>query len=142
MDEHEPYAYLEGKVADVMSTDPVIIHEDQSIKSLTELIIARKYHGLPVVNEEGKIIGIVRDTEVLSMFASREPYVAKYRTVKDIMHAPPFTIAPDETIQRAVMKMFADGTRILVVADKKQGMVGVVTRIDLIRGIRWRPDAE
>ena len=55
------------------------------------------------------------------------------------MHKPPFTISPDATIQRAALKMFVDGTRVLVVVGEAQKIEGIVTRIDLIKGIRWKP---
>lgn len=56
------------------------------------------------------------------------------------MHVPPLTIGPSETIQRATMKMFVDGTRFLVVVGERGSILGVVTRIDLIKGIRWRDE--
>ena len=85
-------------------------------------------------------LGIVRDSEILSMFASRDPFVGEYRKVRDIMHVPPLKIGPLETIQRAAMKMFVDGTRFLVVVGEDGTILGVVTRIDLIKGIRWRDE--
>jgi len=38
------------------------------------------------------------------------------------------------------MKMFVDGTRFLVVVGERGSILGVVTRIDLIKGIRWRDE--
>ena len=72
------------------------------------------------------------------MFARKEPTTVKSHTAGDIMHTPPLVISPEETIQRAVMKMFADGTRFLVVVEKERNILGVVTRIDLMKGIRWK----
>jgi CBS domain-containing protein len=54
------------------------------------------------------------------------------------MHVPPLVIGASETVQRATMKMFVDGTRFLVVVGEGGSILGVVTRIDLIKGIRWR----
>jgi signal-transduction protein with cAMP-binding, CBS, and nucleotidyltransferase domain len=54
------------------------------------------------------------------------------------MHVPPFIISQDATIQRAALKMFVDGTRFLVVVGERQKIKGIVTRIDLIKGIRWK----
>jgi len=130
--------YLAGRVEDVMTRNPLTISEIRPISDLVDLFLAHHYHGVPVVNEDGTLVGIVRDSEILSMFATRDPFVGEYRTVKDIMHIPPLVIGPSETIQRAAMKMFVDGTRFLVVVGEKGAILGVVTRIDLIRGIRWK----
>lgn len=140
MVEQKMYPYLEGKVEDVMTRDPVMVNENESIARLKECFVSYKYHGLPVVNDKGSLVGIVRDNEVLSIFAKRGIFGDSIEIIKDIMQVPPLTISPDETIQKAVIKMFADGTRFLVVLDKDKSIVGVVTRIDLIRGIRWRAE--
>jgi acetoin utilization protein AcuB len=140
MEEEPKQPYLTGRVEDVMTRGPVTISEEQPISDLVDLFLTHHYHGVPVVNEKSKLVGIVRDAEILSMFASRDPFVGEYRTVRDIMHVPPLIIGPSETIQRAALKMFVDGTRFLVVVGEDGSILGVVTRIDLIKGIRWRDE--
>jgi len=130
--------YLSGTVADVMVGDPVTIREDEPISALVDLFLEHHYHGVPVVDSEGRLVGVTRDTEVMAIFAAREPFVTRYSAVSDIMHVPPFTIGRDATIQKAALKMFADGTRFLVVVGRERSIEGVVTRIDLIKGIHWK----
>lgn len=139
----KPYKqpYLEGTVGDVMVRDPLTVKEDEEIISLVELFLTHHYHGVPVVDESGRLVGVARDSEVMGMFATKEPFVTHYSTVREIMHVPPFTIGRDATIQKAALKMFVDGTRFLVVVGKERMIEGVITRIDLIKGIRWK-DAE
>jgi CBS domain-containing protein len=134
----EPYLYLEGKVAAVMSPNPIVISREESLEKLLDVFKTYHYHGFPVVDERGELVGIVRDTDIISIFARRDPASVAYRTVEDIMHAPPLIIDSDETIQNAIMKMFADQTRFLVVVDKEGKVVGVVTRTDLIKGVHVR----
>lgn len=130
--------YLEGKVEDVMTWDPVYVRRDDGLEVLVELIKTHKFHGFPVLDSAGKLVGVVRDTDVISIFARRDPASRAYRKVEDIMHTPPLTIFIKESIQNAIMKMFADQTRFLVVMDEENKPVGIVTRIDLIKGIRFR----
>ena len=130
--------YLTGKVEDVMTRDPVTVSEDESIYSLVDMFIRHNYHGVPVIDSGGRLVGVARDSEVMAMFVSKEPFAGRYRTVKEIMHVPPFTIGPQETIQRAALKMFVDGTRFMVVVGEKRKILGIVTRIDLIKGIRGK----
>lgn len=136
-EERELQPYLEGKVEDVMTPDPLVILEDDSLARLVDVFVESKFHGLPVVNNKYQLVGVVRDTDLMSIFARKEP-VGRFKSVKDFMQKPPFVIQQDDTIQRAVIKMFADGTRFLVVLNKEKEIVGVVTRIDLIRGVRWK----
>ncbi|MBC7253494.1 MAG: CBS domain-containing protein [Actinobacteria bacterium] len=136
--EEEKYFYLEGKVEDVMTREPISIHKDEGLERLVDMFKTYKFHGLPVLDEEGKLVGVVRDTDIISIFARRDPASRSYKRVEDIMHRPPPTIYLKDSIQNAIMKMFADHSRFLVVMDEEDKMVGVVTRIDLIRGIRFR----
>jgi CBS domain-containing protein len=136
-DEHKQ-PYLTGRVDDVMTRDLLTITEDQPIFDVVSLFLTHHYHGIPVVDAKNRLVGIVRDAEILSMFASRDPFVGEFKSVGDIMHVPPLVIGASETVQRAAMKMFVDGTRFLVVVGEDGSILGVVTRIDLIKGIRWR----
>lgn len=136
--EREFGLHLEGRVEDVMSSDPVLIAKDEGLDRLLDLFKTYHFHGFPVVDDEGTLVGIVRDTDFISMFARRDPASPTYRTVEDIMFAPPLTIDPKATIQAAIMKMFSDQTRFLAVVDEEGKVVGVVTRIDLIKGIHVR----
>ncbi|WP_287152976.1 CBS domain-containing protein [Candidatus Solincola tengchongensis] len=134
----EKQIYLEGKVEDVMTRQPVCARVDESLERLVELFKTHKFHGLPVLDEEGRLVGVVRDTDITAIFARKDPASRVYRRVEDIMHRPPPSINLKDSIQNAIMKMFADQSRFLVVTDEEGKMVGVVTRIDLIKGIRFR----
>jgi CBS domain-containing protein len=136
--EDESYPYLGGKVEDVMTPDPLVVLENESLSRLIDVFTRSQFHGLPVVNSDYDLVGVVRDTDLMSIFARKEPASMKFKAVKDVMQQPPLVIAPGETIQKAIIKMFADGTRFLVVLDKDRYILGVVTSIDLVSGIRWK----
>lgn len=138
MGEERAHLYLKGIVEEVMSKNPMVVQEEEGLAALVELFKKHSFHGFPVVNVEGKLVGIVRDTDVISIFASKEPASMVYEKVKDIMYSPPLVIESTETIQKAILKMFADQTRFETVIDKDKNIVGVVTRTDLIKGIHWK----
>jgi acetoin utilization protein AcuB len=138
MERSQKQPYLTGRVEDVMTVDPLTISQDESISTLVDMFLTHHYHGVPVVNSEGRLVGIARDAEVMALFVAKEPFVVKSTTVGDIMHRPPFTISRDATIQRAATKMFVDGSRLLVVVGEGNKIEGIVTRIDLVKGIRWK----
>ncbi len=129
------YLHLEGKVEDVMTREPVVVHENDSLGRLIHMFKTYNFHGFPVVDEERRLVGIVRDTDVISIFARRDPAFFVYEKVKDIMLTPPLVIDGVETVQKAIMRMFTDQTRFLVVVDKHKRIIGVVTSFDLIKGI-------
>lgn len=130
--------YLEGKIRDVMTPQPICVREDDDLEKVVRIFVDKRFHGFPVLNRQGKLVGLLRDSDLLSIFARRDPASRVYRRVGDIMQSPPPVIGPDESIQSAIMKTFADQTRILVVVDREGKVAGIVTRIDLIKGIRFR----
>lgn len=140
--EKERYPYLEGKVEDVMTREPIYVRKDEDLERLVDMFKTYKFHGLPVLDEGGRLVGVVRDVDVTAIFARRDPASRTYRRVEDIMHKPPPTIYLKDSIQNAIMKMFSDHSRFLVVMDEENKMVGVVTRIDLIQGINFRDPEE
>ncbi len=138
MEEERAHLYLKGTVEDVMSKNPMAVQEEEGLGTLIELFKQHSYHGYPVINVKGQLVGIVRDTDIISIFARRDPATVAYEKVRDIMQSPPLAIEATETIQKAILKMFADQTRFEVVVDKDRNIVGVVTRTDLVRGIHWK----
>lgn len=140
MEESFERPFLAGRVEDVMVRNPLTVRQDETIRSLVNLFLEHHFHGVPVLDDEGRLVGMVRDTEVTAIFVAREPFVGRYRLVRDIMHVPPFTVKPQEKLQAATRKMFADGTRILAVVDDEGGLIGIVTRNDIIKGIQWEAE--
>ncbi|MEW6554559.1 MAG: CBS domain-containing protein [Actinomycetota bacterium] len=136
--EKDIYLYLEGKVADVMSRNPVTVNKRESLEHLIDMFKAHNFHGYPVTDDDGHLVGIVRDTDILSIFARRDPGSVSLRVVEDVMQRPPLVIDQGETVQKAIMKMFKDQTRFLAATGEGGRVEGVVTRTDLIRGIHVR----
>jgi CBS domain-containing protein len=136
MEDNRPAFYLTGKVEDYMSEGAITVGEDLPLEDAVELFADHHFHGLPVVNKRDEVVGVLRDSDVLSMFARHDPAVAVARKVADIMFTPPLIIAPHDSAQKAVERMFAEQTRILAVVDRERKVVAVVTRTDLVKAIR------
>jgi CBS domain-containing protein len=127
--------YLEGRVEDVMSVNPVLINKEEGLDRLLDIFKTYHFHGFPVVDDRGDLVGIVRDTDLISIFARRDPASRSYSKVEDVMISPPLVIESKATIQTAIMKMFSDQTRFLAVVDENKKLIGIVTRVDLVKGI-------
>ncbi|MDR0827890.1 MAG: CBS and ACT domain-containing protein [Desulfovibrio sp.] len=71
LDMHELY-YLLGELAvqDIMSRNPVCAHKEESVESLAVKMIAGKFGGMPVVDEENKIIGIITQSDIFRVLVS------------------------------------------------------------------------
>jgi CBS domain-containing protein len=56
-------------VGEVMSRDPITTTPDQSIATAAKLMHDRKVHRLPVVNDQGQVIGILTRGDIIRMMA-------------------------------------------------------------------------
>ena len=56
---------------DIMTSDVIVAKQSDSVASVAKLLIKEKIGGLPVVNEEYKVVGIISETDILK----KEKYV-------------------------------------------------------------------
>ena len=56
------------KVEEVMTTGPITAHEDDSVEKVANLMLTKKVNRIPIVNEEGKILGIITRSDILKSF--------------------------------------------------------------------------
>ncbi len=148
------------KARDVMITDPVTVKPDTPVDEVARLLVERRISGLPVVSDEGVLIGIVTETDLFlkekgvpfsmvklpSLFNEwvkperlQQLYAnARKYTAADIMTQSVITATPDtEVCQIAEWMMHHRIKRVPVVEGGR--LVGIVTRHDLIRRLACKP---
>jgi acetoin utilization protein AcuB len=59
---------LNTKIADVMSTEPITLGPDDDLRDAVETMIEEKIGGIPVVEDEKGLVGIVSYVDVLRRF--------------------------------------------------------------------------
>ena len=142
------------RAADVMTPEPVSIPPDASINDAIQLMLERKFSGLPVVDARGSLVGIVTEGDLLRrtetgtqrkrsswsefiMGAGRlasEYTQATGRKVNDVMSPEVRTVNEDTPIEEIVRLMERHQIkRVLVVRDHK--LVGIVTRANLLHAL-------
>ena len=57
---------MSTQVGDVMTRDVETIHHDEDVHVLEKLMLEKKIHGVPVVNDEEKLVGVVSQTDLLA----------------------------------------------------------------------------
>jgi CBS domain-containing protein len=99
--------------------------------TIAHLMIHRNFGGLPVVEEDGTLVGIVTEYDLLqAMIDGRD---LRKILATEIMSAHPVTVTEDQTLAQ-VADLFQDRyiTRVPVVRNKK--LVGILARRDLLFG--------
>jgi CBS-domain-containing membrane protein len=59
-------------VADAMTRNPVTVRPETGLEEIATLMVEKKYHTLPVVGEEGELVGIIGKEDVLRTLVSPE----------------------------------------------------------------------
>ena len=151
-----------NKVGSVMTTEVVRAEYGTPFKEVARLLRDHRISGLPVVDDDEKVIGVISETDLMVRQAQTpDPYEpkkrfsldrltragreravkARARTAGQLMTQPPVTAHADDTIVEAARTMARHHIERLPVLDEEQRLVGIVTRRDLLQ-VFLRPDAE
>jgi acetoin utilization protein AcuB len=126
------------KVVDVMTKDPLTMSPIETIGQADDLMNTNRIRQIPVVGEK-RLVGIVTDRDIRSFLSgsllespeARERALAS--AVQEIMTSEPITISPDDDLQAAVEVMIEEKIGGIPVVDDTEGLVGIVTYVDVLR---------
>jgi CBS domain-containing protein len=117
-------------VREIMTKDVVTITPDRTVEEAAEELRKRGFGGMPVVDEQGILIGMVSEFDVISK---------RGRTVGDIMSRGVISVSDEVTADQVTSLMGLHGIRRVPVV-REGRLVGIVSRSDLLRLfslIRW-----
>ena len=143
-------------VAEVMTADPITVSPQTSLQEAIQILAEKKVGGLPVVDEQGTLVGVISETDLTwqATGVDAPPYVmfldsviylqnplkhneevhkALGQTVEDAMSDRPVTIKADRLVREAAKLMHEKKLRRLPVVDEQSKLVGIITQGDVIR---------
>jgi len=155
---------LRGKVAeltarDVMTRNMITVRDDATLSELVATLTEHMITGAPVVNENGKLVGVVSTTDIALRSTKRTSNIRRDRPpdfyliedefrsfsieedagqfVRDIMTPVIFSVSQNARFVEMADTMVGGRVHRLLVTDGDR-MVGIVTTLDLLRGLRDR----
>jgi CBS domain-containing protein len=146
------------KVDDVMTRRVATVQVGAPFKDVARLLAERKVSAVPVLDGDGKLVGIVSEADLLRKeqyhedalptrrrFGSRRERVLRAKALGDfagdVMTAPAITVGPEATVVEAAKRMIEENVKRLPVVDTDGCLVGIVSRADLL-WVFLRPDDE
>ena len=138
---------------DIMTEKVITISKDASIEELSGILIKNKISGVPVVGEDGKILGIVTEADIIvqdtdlhfpAYFKLLDAVIYleslnKFKNnlkkhlatkVEDIMTIKVRTVSPETPVSELAEIMLSKKINRLPVVDKDGHIKGIVTRAD------------
>ena len=113
---------------EVMSKDLITVKLNTSMSDVANTMLEKKISSLIVVDEDGKLKGIVTKADVSMYLASKSIGIGN---VSDFMTSNPVTVKPSHPMSLAVSLMSENNISRVIVAGKEDKPVGIITLSDL-----------
>lgn len=149
---------MQLSVRDIMTTDIASVTPETNLLDLAKILTEHKYNGVPVVDSNQTLVGIVTEYNLISnqsgvhlptlqMLLSKLPVLSKDKSefseevstvtkliVRDVMNTDPLTL-PSTATYDDVVRAFQDhhGVNPIPVIDPQRKLVGVVSRYDVLK---------
>lgn len=143
---------------EIMTKDVLTINQDEKVSKATEILLSHKISGLPVVDEENKVVGVISETDLI--FRDKEIHIPAYlpllggfimlesikkfekhlkkassNVIKDVMTAPAVIIDQETEVSKIIDIMITKGVNRLPVVDSEKKIVGIIARSDILKSI-------
>ena len=130
-------------VRDVMTPDPVTVRPSDTLLTAKTRMEATRCRRLPVLDDEGRLVGIVTDRDL--RLATHSPLILRERWEDELlltrtevdacMTSNPITVSADEPVEKAIDLLLEHTISGLPVLEGDR-LVGIVTVTDLLRALR------
>lgn len=141
---------------EIMTRDVVTVTPTTPVRDVAELLATRRFGALPVVEEDGVVVGIVTEEDMVARAAAfhlprhvaflggiiylenpqrfeEEAEKILAITAREIMDEIVPWAAPDTPVEEIASRMLSEDLRRLLVLDAKQHLLGIITRSDIVR---------
>ncbi|MGN0841275.1 MAG: HPP family protein [Candidatus Ornithospirochaeta sp.] len=122
-----------------MTINPVTTTPDMGVFEAFELMKNEGVQRLPVLDNDGNLVGIISEKNITSAAADRKVSIVEFALllskikVGDVMTKEVITVSIDDPVELAARKMSDNDISILPVVDNNGKLVGIVSRSDLFR---------
>jgi len=120
------------KAYDIMSTDIEAAKENATISEVGTRLILRSINGIPIIDDDGKVIGILTIIDILRAIKDKKNVDAL--KANDIMTKNPIVIEQGTDILEIIDIMDKKGIEMVPVieAENDNRIIGIVSRKDII----------
>jgi CBS domain-containing protein len=135
------YEFLDYRVLDAMTKDPVTVKPETSIAEAERLLEKHGWNALPVVEGGRRLVGVVTSLDLLKAFRFTDdrifpPYEEiMARPVRSVMSEKLVSVSPRTPLTRALEKMVRTRNKSLPVALAGE-LVGILAREDVLNALR------
>lgn len=119
------------RISSLMSTNLVCIRPEMNVEAALDLLLEEHISSAPVVDGEGKLLGIVARTDLLAV--KNQERAA--HLVGSIMMPLVFSLCETASVATAARLMTSEGIHRLLVTSLRGELVGIVSSLDVVRWV-------
>lgn len=149
---------MAGKVLakDIMTKEVITVNADDTIEKVAQLMLNHHVSGMPVVDGEGKLAGIISEGDLLiqdkeikapamtvflggiiylenpSRFNKELKRIIALK-VSELMSGKVYSVGPDDPIEKAIKIMSEKEVNRVPVVDENKRLLGIISRQDIIK---------
>ncbi|SHJ61709.1 CBS domain-containing protein [Paramaledivibacter caminithermalis] len=146
------------KARDIMNRDVISVKAEDNVEYIVQILLNNKISGVPVTDEEDKVVGIVSESDLiypekslhlpafipildgiifLESFKKLEKEIKKMTAyqVKDVMVKDVITVKEDTEVQEIVNILLDKKINRVPVVNEEDKLVGIITRSNILRHI-------
>lgn len=146
---------MSATVRDVMTARVVAVREDATFKEMADMLGTCRVSAFPVIDQAGKVIGVVSEADLLARMARQDGHSAWLDGLRhprehdkpaavvasELMTSPPVTVGPEQPVQQAARLMYDRRVKRLPVVNQIGRLIGIISRADVLSVFR-RSDEE
>ncbi len=121
-------------VSDFMDHDPHAIKASTSIKDAVSLMLKEKIIGLPVVDDNNKLVGYVSEQDCVKDMLNDAFYSEEPGAVATVMKTEVISVAPDTSIVELAQTIMTNRPKNYPVVQTGK-LVGLISRSDVLRAL-------
>ena len=121
-------------VSNHMSKDIITVPTTEPIIEFSRRILRRMVSGAPVVNEDGRLVGVVSTSDVVGVVARPESLAnIEELTVKDVMTTYTLAVKPTSSVFEVLHTLLSFRLHRVIVVDEENRPQGIITSLDLCK---------
>lgn len=146
-------------IKDIMTEKVIAVTKDTTISELSKILIKNKISGVPVIDDEGKLIGMVTDADIITedmepifpiyfdpliiSYAFIENFEKYRKDIKEYLETPieeimtrrVKSVKRETPVSEAAKIMVRDKVNRIPVVDEYNKVIGIVARADILKSM-------
>ena len=136
---------------DVMTREVIFVEKDTPTEEIAHIMAARGISGVPVVDNDRKVVGIISEADFLFQMGSKDTLsfmeviasclenkgctalAIKKQKAEDLMSSPAISVQPDIAVTEIASIMREKNINRVPVVDREGKLIGIVSRDDIVQ---------